>query len=265
MRVPGTTRIELHGGIRPGVMARDVFHHIVGKFGSSCCRNTVMELGGEGLEQFSVPDLQVLCSLAMFTGAVTAIVNPTLKTLAYALPRALLKLDPVSSDPDASYAAVLRLDLGEVEPVIVIPPSPANTRPLKDYTGLAVDVGYIGSCASGRIDELRMAARILDGRQVKPGFQLNVVPSSNEIMAQAASEGLVGKLVEAGAFVSAPTCSFCYGAMGHLLAGQRAVSTGTLNVRGRMGSTEAEIYLCSAATVAATAIEGAVADPRRYL
>ena len=127
-----------------------------------------------------------------------------------------------------------------------------------------VDVGYIGSCASGRIEDLRAAAHVLKGRRVKPGFQLNVVPSSNEIMVQASKEGLLATLAEAGAFISSPTCSYCYGALGGMVAGQRALSTGTLNVRGRMGSVDSEIYIASAASVAAAAIDGKVVDPRDF-
>ncbi len=265
LKVPTSVRIEFKGKLASGVMARDAFHHLVGEAGSSSCRFSIMELGGAGLSAFSIGDMQAFTGLCMFSGAIGAVVNPTQKILDYALPRARKRLEPVWSDPDANYAAIHTIDLSEVEPVIVIPPSPANTRRLTDYIGMAVDVGYIGSCASGRIEDLRVAARMLGGRKVKAGFALNVVPSSNEIMLQADREGLLTALTEAGAYISSPTCSFCYGAMGALLPGQRAVSTGTLNVRGRMGSPDAEIYTCSAATVAATAIEGKVADPRRYL
>lgn len=264
VKVPATTRIEFTGALGPGVMARDVFHHLVAQVGSGGCRGTIMELGGEGLARFSLGDLQGITGLAMFTGATGAIVNPTPEALAYAMPRARARIEPVWSDPDAVYAAVHRIALDQVQPVIVLPPSPANTRPLADHIGLPVDVGYIGSCASGRIEDLRAAAHVLAGRRIKPGFQLNVVPSSNEIMAQASREGLLVTLVEAGAFVSSPTCSYCYGALGGMLPGQRALSTGTLNVRGRMGSVDAEIYLASAASVAAAAIEGRVADPRPF-
>jgi 3-isopropylmalate/(R)-2-methylmalate dehydratase large subunit len=264
IRVPHTVRVDLEGELQPGVMARDVFHHLVRVLGPSSCRFQVLELGGSGLSQLSTEGLQTVTGLAMFTGAITAIVNPDETRLAYALPRARKALDPVWSDPDADYAARHTIDLSVIEPVLVIPPTPANTRDLKDYLGLEVQVGYLGSCASGRLEDLRVAARILAGRQVAPGFQLNVIPTSQEIMAAAANEGLIGTLVSAGAFVSSPSCDYCFGRIATMTQKQRAVSTGTLNVRGRMGSTESEIYLCSAASVAAAAIEGAIADPRKY-
>jgi 3-isopropylmalate/(R)-2-methylmalate dehydratase large subunit len=265
IRVPQTTRINFHGRLQNGVMARDAFHHIVRTLGPSACRFQVMEVGGPGLASLSTEGLQTITGLAMFTGAITAIVNPDEARLAYALPRARKTLAPVTSDADAEYAAVHDIDLSKLEPVIVIPPSPANTRNLADYLGLAVQAGYLGSCASGRLEDLRAAARVLAGRQVKPGFALHVIPTSQEIMVAAAKEGLVSTLTEAGAFVSSSSCDYCFGRIATMTAKQRAVSTGTLNVRGRMGSPDSEIYLCNAATVAASAIEGEIADPRKYL
>jgi 3-isopropylmalate/(R)-2-methylmalate dehydratase large subunit len=265
LRVPQTTRVDLVGKLLPGVMARDVFHHIVRVLGPASCRFQVLEIGGTAVADMSNDALQTITGLAMFTGAVTAIVNPDAKRLAYALPRAKKKLEPVSSDDDATYAARHTIDLSTLEPIIVIPPSPANTRDLKDYIGLPVQTGYLGSCASGRIEDMRAAADVLRGRKVAEGFQLHVVPTSQEIMVAAAKEGLIEVLAEAGAFVSSPSCDYCFGRIATMAAGQRAVSTGTLNVRGRMGSPDSEIYLCNAAVIAASAIEGKIADPRPYL
>ncbi len=265
IKVPQTVRVNLRGTLRKGVMARDVFHHLVRTLGPASCRFQVLEIGGPGMSQISTEGLQTITGLAMFTGAITAIVNPDAKRLAYALPRAKKKIEPVYSDDDAEYSAIHDIDLDDLEPLVVIPPTPANTRNLSEFLGLEINAGYLGSCASGRLEDLRIAAEVLKGRQVKPGFQLNVVPTSQEIMANAAREGYIATLVEAGAFVSSPSCDYCFGRIATMTANQRAVSTGTLNVRGRMGSPDSEIYLCNAATVAASAIEGAIADPRKYL
>lgn len=265
IKVPHTVRVNLRGTMRKGVMARDVFHHLVRVMGPSSCRFQVLELGGPGMEQISTEGLQTITGLAMFTGAITAIVNPDANRLAYALPRAKKQIEPVYSDPDAVYSAVHDIDLDDLEPLVVIPPTPANSRNLSEFLGLEINAGYLGSCASGRLEDLKVAAQVLKGRQVKPGFQLNVVPTSQEIMAAASREGYIATLVEAGAFVSSPSCDYCFGRIATMSANQRAVSTGTLNVRGRMGSPDSEIYLCNAATVAASAIEGAIADPRNYL
>lgn len=265
LQVPGTVRINLTGNLRPGVMARDVFHHIVREVGPAGCSFQVMELGGPAIESLSVEGLQTITGLAMFTGAISAIVNPNEQRLAYALPRARKELPYYTSDPDAHYSAVHDIDLSNLEPIIVIPPNPANTRNLADYVGLEVNTGYLGSCASGRLEDLRAAAAVLAGRRIAPGFQLHVVPTSQAIMVEASKEGLISTLAEAGAFVSSSSCDYCYGRIATMTAGQRAVSTGTLNVPGRMGSPDSEIYLCNAAVVAASAVEGRIADPRRYL
>jgi 3-isopropylmalate/(R)-2-methylmalate dehydratase large subunit len=265
VRVPQTVRVNLTGNLRKGVMARDVFHHLVRTLGPASCRFQVLELGGAALSQFSQDGLQTIAGLAMFTGALTAIVNPAGDRLTYALSRARKALEPLTSDSDATYAAVHDVDLSELEPIIVIPPTPANTRNLSSYLGLEIQVGYLGSCISGRLEDLKMAAQILKGRIVHPRFQLYVVPTSREIMVAAARDGLIESLTEAGAFVSSPTCDYCFGRIATMSASQRAISTGPLNVRGRMGSPDSEIYLANPAVVAASAIEGAIADPRKYL
>lgn len=265
IKVPQTVRVNLTGELTPGVMARDVFHHLVRVLGPSSCRFQVLELGGPGIDTLTTEGIQSITCLAMFTGAITAIVNPDQKRLDYALPRARKQLDPVYSDPDAEYSAVHEIDLSGLEPIVVIPPTPANTRNLSEFLGLEVQTGYLGSCASGRLEDIEIAARILEGRQVKTGFMLHVIPTSQAIMAEAGRRGYISTLVEAGAFVSSPTCDFCFGRIATMTENQRAVSTGTLNVKGRMGSPDSEIYLCNAATVAASAIEGRIADPRQYL
>lgn len=265
MRVPATTRVDLVGRLQKGVMARDVFHHIVRVLGPSFARFQVLELGGAALEGNSLEGRQTLCGLAMFTGAVTAVINPDALSLAYTKGRDRIAVEAVASDADAVYAARHVIDVSDLGPVIVLPPNPANTRDLVDHLGIAVQSGYLGSCASGRLEELRIAAAILKGRRVKDGFSLHVIPTSQAIMAQAAAEGIISTLVEAGAFTSSPSCDYCFGRIATMSPGQKAVSTGTLNVPGRMGSPDSEIFLVNAATVAASAIEGVIADPRRYL
>lgn len=263
--VPHTVRIDFSGRLCRGVMARDVFHHLVRKLGTNSCRFQMLELGGNGIADLSSDGLQTITGLAMFVGAISSIVNPDEKRLAYALPRARKRIEPLYSDPDAHYAARHEIDLSVIEPLIVIPPSPANTRDLRDCAGLEVQVGYIGSCVSGRLEDLRAAAEVLKGRTIKQGFVLNVVPTSRQIMETASREGTIATLIEAGARIHASSCDYCYGRLGTLKPNQRGVSTGTLNVRGRMGDLSSEIFLCSGATVAASAIDGAIADPRRYL
>jgi len=265
LRVPATVRVNLHGKLRHGVMARDVFHHIVRVMGPASCAFKVLELGGPVIDAMSIEGRQTLCGQAMFVGATTAIVNPDQKAIDYARDRARIALDPVTSDTDAVYERVVEIDISALEPIVVIPPSPARTRDLTDFIGLPIHAGYLGSCASGRMEDLRAAAQVLRGRQVAAGVSLHIVPTSQAIMSQAAAEGLIQVFSDAGAFVSSPSCDYCFGRIGTMTAGQRAVSTGTLNVPGRMGSPDSEIYICNAAVVAASAVAGSIADPRPLL
>jgi len=265
MTVPPTVKIVITGALQPGVMARDVFHHLVRVMGPSSCAFKAVELAGPVIDAMSIEGRQTVCGQAMFLGANTMLIAPDELTLAWAAGRSKLDLAPVYPDPDAVYERVVTIDVSALQPIIVVPPSPANTRDLSEHLGIEVHSGYLGSCASGRLEDLRIAAEVLRGRQVKPGFQLHVVPTSQAIMVQAAREGLIECLAEAGAFISSPTCDYCYGRIATMADGQRAVSTGTLNTPGRMGSVDSEIYLCNAAVVAASAIEGRIADPRPYL
>jgi len=265
LTVPATTRITLTGTLQPGVMARDVFHHMVRVLGPASCRFQAVELCGPVIDAMSIEGRQSLCGQAMFLGATTMLIAPDAKTLAYTRDRAKIALDPVYPDPDAVYAREVSIDVSDLTPIVVVPPSPSNTRDLCDYAGLPVHTGYLGSCASGRLEDLRIAAQVLRGRRIQPGFQLHVVPTSQAIMSQAANEGIISCLVDAGAFISSSSCDYCYGRIATMTDGQRAVSTGTLNTPGRMGSPDSEIFICNAAVVAASALEGCIADPRPYL
>ena len=266
LRVPATTKVIINGQIPDGVMARDVFHYMLQKLGPSFCRFQVLELAGSTIATMSIEQRQVLCGLAMFTGAITAIVNPDEKSITWSENhQPLLPPTIETSDEDALFSAVHELDVSELVPLAAAPPHPANIVQLTQVQGIEITAGYIGSCASGRMDDLRAVSAVLKGKRIKPGFRLNVIPTSRRIMEQALSEGLIAPLVSAGAFISSPSCDYCFGHIGDITAGQRALSTGTLNVPGRMGSPDAEIYLASAAAVAASAIEGRIADPREYM
>ena len=265
IRVPASVKVRISGTLQPGVMARDVFHHLVRVMGPASCRFKVLELCGPVIDAMSIEGRQTICGQAMFLGATTAIIAPDAKTLAYMAGRAKKQLTPEYSDDDAVYDQVLDVDISNLTPIVVAPPSPANTRDLSDYAGLEVHTGYLGSCASGRLEDLRAAAQVLKGRKIKPGFQLHVVPTSQAIMSAAASEGLISTLVDAGAFISSSSCDYCYGRIATMADGQRAVSTGTLNTPGRMGSPDSEIFICNAAVVAASALNGCITDPRPYL
>jgi 3-isopropylmalate/(R)-2-methylmalate dehydratase large subunit len=266
LTVPHTTRIELQGRLRPGVMGRDVLHRLIHEYGSEFAAFDVIEFGGRGAGTLTVEDRQAICGQTMFTGALSSVFEPT-PALCASVPAPLSGYGHVvlqMPDGDAAYRQRLVLDLDTVEPMLAAPPDPGNIIPVGQVLGLGVQAAYLGSCASGRLEDLQVAAAILQGRQVAPGVSMNIVPSSQQVMRAAADNGILGTLIAAGAFVSSPSCDFCSGNIATMAPGQRAVSTGTLNVPGRMGAVEAEIYLGSPAFVAASALEGRIVDPRDY-
>lgn len=260
LEVPATTRFELIGQLPAGVDTRDLVHHIIGRVGADGCAKQVMEFGGPGARGLSIDGRQGLCGMAMFTGAVSAVVEPDELSVDYAHRVARSPFTAVLPDPMATYAAVHHIDLSELQPQVVLPGSAraANTRTAAQLAGTPITRAFIGSCASGRIEDLRAAALVLDGRRVADGVQLNVVPTSNQVHEQAEQEGLLAVLRAAGAQVARSSCDFCFGYQKPLAAGDNCISTGVLNVSGRMGSTDANIYMGSAATVAASALAGTI-------
>jgi 3-isopropylmalate/(R)-2-methylmalate dehydratase large subunit len=265
LKVPATTRILLTGELPVGVMGRDVFHHLLYKYGPAFASFHALEFSGPGADSISMEGRQTICGLAMFTGALTALFSPSEHVLASVPSNGKIQIPPALSDADATYANTIEVDLATVVPMIVLPPSPANARPLSEHLGIPVQAGYLGSCASGRVEDLQAAARILAGKRIDQSFSLHVVPTSRRIMLEATRNGSLAVLVEAGAFVSSPSCDFCSGNIATMASGQKAVSTGTLNVPGRMGAIDADIYLMSAASVAIASLLGRTADPREYL
>ncbi|MEJ2867000.1 aconitase family protein [Actinomycetospora sp. OC33-EN08] len=258
--VPATTRFELVGEFAPGVDSRDLVHHIIGTLGADGCAHQVMEFGGPGARAMPIDQRQSLCGMAMFTGAVSAVFEPDEAARAYADAVARRPYEAVHPDPDAQYVAVHTIDLATLRPQVVLPGSAraANTRDAAELAGTTVSRAFIGSCASGRIEDIRSAAAVLAGRRVAPGVELNVVPTSEAVHRQAEDEGLLDVLREAGAHVVRSSCDFCFGYQKPLAEGEACISTGVLNISGRMGSPRAEIYMGSAATVAASAVAGSI-------
>ncbi|MEH7380414.1 aconitase family protein [Bacillus sp. JJ1533] len=262
--VPGTVRIELDGSLQPGVTSRDVFHTIVQRIGPAGARACIIEYGGKGLKSLDIDERMTLCNQAMFLGGVSSVMETDERVYNFFANRGLPGYQDVAPDMDAHYEKIVQINLNDVEPVIVVPPSPANTVPISDVLGTTIHSGYIGSCASGRIKDFEQAAFILKGRKIKEGFRLNAVPTSTEIQAKISKMGITEQLIEAGALVSFPSCDFCVGRLGALADGESALSTGTLNIPGRMGSTKSYIYTASPYTIAASAIYGQITDPREF-
>lgn len=257
--VPETVRINLQGELGDHIDSRDLLHTIIRDQGADGCAHRVIEFGGPGAASLSIDQRQALCGMAMFTGAVSAVFEPDQVVTDYLGHSD----DLVYPDRDASYAKVVEMDLGEVVPQVVSPGSAkaTNTLPELELRGTRIDRAFIGSCVSGRVDDFRIAAKLLRGRKVAEGVELNVVPSSRTIYRQAEELGYVTVLKEAGAQIAESSCDFCFGYQKPLVKGEKSISTGVLNISGRMGDPEAEIYMGSAATVAESAVRGHITSP----
>lgn len=260
--IPATTRFDLVGEFPPGVDSRDLVHTIIDMVGADGCAHQVMEFGGPGARSMAIDHRQGLCGMAMFTGAVSALFEPDEMSLAYANKVARRSFDPVYPDPDATYAARHTIDLSTLTPRVVLPGSAraVNTKTAQELAGTPITKAFIGSCASGRIEDLRAAALVLDGRQVAPGVELNVVPTSQKVYEQAEQEGILDVLRAAGAHINISSCDFCFGYQKPLQPGENCISTGVLNISGRMGSPDANIYMGSPYTVAASALTGTIQE-----
>jgi len=264
IQVPRTVRAELIGELQPGVMGRDLLHYIVKDIGPGGSPDCVLELGGPGALSISMDARLCLCGLALFVGATTAMFETDQVTEDY-YKNIGKSIDTFVADKDADYFLKRTYDLSKLEPQIVVPPKPESTVNIKEVIGTPLQHGYIGSCANGRLEDLEIAARILKGRKVAKNFRLIINPITDDIMRQALKLGYIETLVDAGAWISSPTCDYCYGKVGAIAAGEAIMSSATLNVPGRMGSVDSEIYIGSAASIAAAAIEGKIVDPRNYV
>ncbi len=265
LRVPQVIKILAEGKLLPGIMSRDLALKVIAHLGLEQGDYRVMEFDGETIRNMDMDGRMTLCNVVAEIGAKAGIVNPDETTLEYLKERTHRTYEPIRSDPDAEYETVLHFLASELSPQVVIPPAPHLAREVKEVQGLPIDQVYIGSCASGRMEDLRLAARIMAGKKVSSRVRAIIVPSSQEVYLQALEEGLLGIFTRAGAIVLPSHCGACYGGNALLASGEVCVSTTTRNEPGRMGSEEAQIFLASAATAAASAIAGKIEDPRNYL
>jgi 3-isopropylmalate/(R)-2-methylmalate dehydratase large subunit len=272
--VPETIRFLIDGKLCDGVYAKDLILHILGMMGQDGCSGRIAEFAGGCVGSMNMDGRFTMCNLSVEMGARSAIVNPDDTTYAYireAFTNSGKIFDATAmekarrSDMDAEFSSVIQVDASGVEPTVALPHSPANARPVGEVDE-EIDTVFIGSCANARKSDLEVAARILEGKKVSSRVNLIVIPASRRIYNWAASNGILSRLAEAGANIESSNCGPCFGKhMGVLGPGERCLSTSNRNYRGRMGSGDALIYLASPAVAAATAIEGRIADPRKYL
>lgn len=257
--VPETLRFNLHGKLREGVYPRDLILTIIGDIGANGANYKCMEFAGDGAHNLSVNDRFVLCNLAVEAGAKTGIVEPDEKVKEYVESRGRKAENMFVSDPDAKFLKVYEYDLDKIEPVVARPDFVDDVIPLRELGDVKIDEAFLGSCNNGRIDELRVAAKILKGKKVHPDVRFIVAPASNEVYLQALREGIIDVLLESGAMVMNCNCSVCWGScQGVIGENEVLVSTGTRNFKGRAGHKTSKVYLASAATVTASAIAGKI-------
>jgi 3-isopropylmalate/(R)-2-methylmalate dehydratase large subunit len=260
--VPPTIRYDLAGRLRDGIAGKDVFLHIAGTYGDAL--NHAVEFGGDGLAELSMADRRTIAAQGAELGADFTVFPADEHCLAYLARSGVTTSNPVYPEPGAEYVARRTVDLGAIEPMVARPDSVIeNAFPVADVKDVHVDQCFIGSCANGRIEDLEVAARILAGRQVADGTRLIITPASQQTYLEASRRGYLTTFVEAGAVVTNPTCGACFGYhLGVIGPGEVCLTASTRNFRGRMGSPQAEIYMASPATVAASAIAGTISDPR---
>ena len=263
--IPQTVRINVVGTLQKGVAARDVFNYMLRDLGPSGALNCVVEFGGDGLINLNMDDRFTIANLIMFVGGLSAVFEQDENTLNFFKKHNVDYGTTIKSDCDAHFCKEYTLDLSKVTPLLVAPPTPCGVVDIKDYLGMTVNVGMVSSCACGRLTDFRQMAEILDGKHVASGFRLYGVPASTSIQAELAASGIMEKLIKAGVMMQYPSCDFCNGQLGVPLDGEIALSTATLNVPGRMGNKNADIYHASPYTFAATALTGKLSDPRELL
>ncbi len=260
-KVPETIRIELTGKFRKDVGGKDLVIRLITDMGVDGAIYQAWEFGGPGSKDIPVSDRLTICNMAIEAGAKAGIFPCDAKTDEYVKDKVRGDYEAVVPDKDAVYVKVLRYDLSELEPMVACPHLPENGRPVREVD-VAIDQAYLGSCTNGRIEDMRIAAEIIRGRKVATGVRMIVVPASPSVQRAMIDEGLMTVFMDAGAFVSGPTCGACLGGyMGILAEGEKAVSSTNRNFVGRMGHKGSEVYLAGPAVVAASAILGRIAVP----
>lgn len=261
-RVPSTIKVEFFGTLNKWVSAKDLILHLIGDIGVDGALYKTLEIGGEVIENMQMDGRFTICNMAIEAGAKNGIIVPDEITKKYLLNRSIREPKFYTSDENATYEKVLRYDVSKIEPTVAKPHLPENTCPISEIGNIKIDQAVIGSCTNGRLSDLEVAAKILDGRKVHPDVRLIVFPGTQEIYLDALKLGYIEVIIKAGGAVSTPTCGPCLGGhCGILAKGERAISTTNRNFVGRMGHPESEVYLSSPAVAAASAILGKISSP----
>ncbi|MBD3179622.1 MAG: homoaconitate hydratase family protein [Candidatus Latescibacteria bacterium] len=263
LKVPESFRIELSGEAPRGVVAKDIILYIIGKVSADGATYKAVEFHGAGVENMDISGRMTICNMAAEMGAKAGMVPFDKVTEEWLSGAGVKEYDPLYPDDDALYEKKMEIDLAGITPQVARPHKVDNVVPVSELEETVIDVALLGTCTNGRLEDLRQAVEILDGRRIKSGVRLLVYPASRKEMQQADKEGLIGKLLQSGAQIAVPACGPCLGAYGGVLApGENCISTANRNFKGRMGCREdTGVYLASPATVAASALEGRIVSP----
>jgi len=265
-KVPASIKFVMNGSLAPGVYSKDVILAVIARIGVDGALYRAMEFVGPALAEMSAEARMTITNMAIEAGGKSGIIGFDDVTKQYLDEHLTDKkhYTVFESDADAEYIATEQFDCSALEPMVALPHLPSGGVPIGECAGREMDQAYIGSCTNGRIEDLRIAAKILDGKQV--AIRTLIVPATPGIWKQAKDEGLFDIFYEAGCVIAAPTCGACLGGfMGILASGEKCISTTNRNFVGRMGHPKSEVYLASPATAAASAVEGKITDPRKYL
>ncbi len=268
LKVPETIRLEYIGDLGPWVTGKDLILYTIGHLGVDGANYRALEFTGEVIRKLPMADRFSMANMAVEAGAKNGIIAPDEVTLAYEQDRALRKYDisALFSDAGALYLDSKTYHVSLLEPQVACPPSPGNVRPVSQVGEVSIDQAVIGSCTNGRLEDLRLAAKVLRGRKVARGVRLIVIPATPLVYRQALSKGLIAIFMEAGAIVSPPTCGPCLGGhMGILAPGETAIATTNRNFTGRMGHPQSRVYLANPAVTAASAVAGRIIHPGELL
>jgi 3-isopropylmalate/(R)-2-methylmalate dehydratase large subunit len=268
VEVPETIKVEVRGQFQKYVSAKDLILHLIGKLSAEGANFRVIEYHGDTISRMRMSGRLVLCNMSVEAGATAGIVPPDEETIDYLREEAGVKdeMPLLSPDPDAPYCRTVEIDASTLLPQLACPHAVDNVVAVREKTGIRVDQIVIGSCTNGRYDDLAAATQILKGKKIAPGVRMLIFPASWRIYQRLLKEGILGDLAQAGAVIMNPGCGCCLGVhQGALGDDEVALSTTNRNFLGRMGNPKAQVFLCSPEVAAASAITGAITDPRTVL
>ena len=265
VEVPGTIKVVVNGQLPRGVYAKDLILHLVGTLTAEGANFKIIEFHGDAISNLPTSGRLVLCNMSVEAGATAGVVPPDGETRRYLRDEAGVEdsLDVFGPDADAVYERVVEIDASRLEPQIACPHTVDNVQPIGAVKGRKIDQVVVGSCTNGRLDDIEIVARTLRGKRVAEGTRMLVFPASWRIYSAALESGYLADLISAGAVVCNPGCGPCLGIhQGALGDNETALATTNRNFRGRMGNPDADVFLCSPMVAAASALTGAISDPR---